>query len=1857
MKHKLFFVLVLTLGSVIFSACSNKKTIKKINPEFAKYVSGYTAGMISRQQNIVIELADQYGNPGGKDSTKNFFDIPDSTVLEDIFSFSPNIKGKARWKNRRVIEFIPSEPFKSDQFYDVVFNLEKVADVKKGFEAFEFQFASYPQKINIDINGLRTYNDYNTEWMKITGVVNTSDFAEREKVEKTIKATLNGNNLKVRWTESYSDNEYRFVVDSIHKSGTRGTVKISWDGSEIGSIDKGEQTYEVPSFGDFTVSEVKVADDKDQVVELYFTDPLLWKQNLDGIITIEGVEKLNYTIEGNMVKVYIDTRIKGNRQLNVHTGVKNHKAYNMNESYETTIEFEAPKPRVKLLGNGSILPNSGGLIFPFEAVALKKVDVRVIKISQTDVHQFLQVNNMDGNDELSRIGSIIAEKTLDLTYDANKNLETWNTHVIDLGNLIKPEPGAIYRIGIKFKKEYAICECEESNENDNYTPWWDKSHNSEWSEEDWNSYAFDDGYEPWYYYEENASPCEKSYYKSRAISKNILASDIGMIYKLDEDKTSHAFITNMITTEPIPNCQIEYFDYSKKLVGKGMTDENGMLDLPLMKKPFLMIASHVNQKGYLKLGEGYANSISRFEVEGANIQKGIKGFIYGERGVWRPGDSIYLSFILEDKDKKLPTGFPVKFELVNPGGSVVNTIIRNESVNGIYNFNTSTTADAMTGNYTATVSVGNSIFTKSVKIETIKPNRLKIYLNVFNDKIDESGKDTIGNLEVKWLHGAVAANLQANVAVQFKKSQTEFKGYVKYEFDSPIREYNSEEIAVFNGRVDANGKAAVLRNFQGMKQAAGVLKANFVTRVYEEGGDFSIDRYSVPFYPFKDYVGIRIPETKNYNGNLETGKTYKIDLATVNSNGKGISKENLRLKIYKLRRYWWYEEEEALSDFVSRGSAVQILDSVLFTKDGKGSFNVNFQNEDYGKYLVTVTDEVGGHQTGKIINVDWPYWQRGNTSGNENARMLNFTADKTSYTTGEKIKLSIPSQSGGRALISVENRSKVVQKFWVNTTDKETKCEVLVTPEMTPNVYIHVTFVQPHSNTKNDLPIRMYGIVPITVVDPNTVLHPVLLCDAVWKPETTEYVTVSESSGKAMSYTLAVVDDGLLDLTRFTTPDPWNSFYAKEALGVKTWDMYDHVIGAFAGKIDKLLSIGGDGGAIDPEGAKANRFKPMVRFIGPFYLAAGKSAKHKIEIPNYVGSVRVMVVSANSASYGNAEKTVEVKKPLMVLPTLPRVIGPGETVALPVNVFAMEKHVKDVSVRIEVSDNLSIIGESKKEMHFTRIGDEVVNFNLEVSKKIGIASVKVIAVSGSEKTEQTIEIDIRPSNPKVTESYEWTLAPGKSLSKDIIYEGIQGTNQVAMEISTMPSIGLNTRLDYLIQYPHGCIEQTTSSVFPQLYVSNLIKLNTDQKSEISVNIKAALKRLQKFQTGAGGFAYWPGESESSEWGSNYAGHFMLEAEQMGYVLPGNLKKRWIKYQTESAKNWYNSNTKFEHYTQAYRLYVLALAKSPELGSMNRLRESKNLDVATKWQLAAAYKLIGQNDAAMQMIKGLDLKVSPYTELSYTYGSDFRDRAMILEALGVLNIKNERSDELLVSISKTMNSKEWLSTQEAAYGLMSICRYVGAGTNTDQSNQFTYKVNGSSKTGTINGKGIYQLKYNEKSLTDKSVVAITNNSNSTLYIKIMKEGIPLIGDKKSSNNIIQMTVTYMDMKGKPISVNKLQQGFDFMAEVTITNNGKRGYLKEMALNQIFPSGWEIRNSRMDGFESSTQARYTDIRDDRVYSYYELGEGETKKFVVRLNATFIGKFYLPTLYSEAMYDNTIHARIPGTWVEVIKPTAEL
>ena len=1804
---------------------------------FREYISEVSHGIISAQSDVRVVLSQPVSSWIGGDEL-NF----------DLLRVSPEIKGKVVALDDRTIAFIPENGFDQDTEYRFTLALQAIInEVPDELKTLAFGVKTLKQQFNVYSRALQSYSKGR---QFIEGQLRSADQLSLETAKQLVRVVQNGKPIPVNFEDTpKKGTQFYFKIDSIQRLQEDSELDITWNGSNFGIESSGSHTIKIPGRNNFTVLGASVENGEGQAVFVNFSDPIKKGQNFEGLVVLEGDDQLKYSVDGNTLKVYPSKDVKGTSNLEVFQGIESIDGHKLKIKFEEHIAFEQVKPQVRLLSNGTILPSSTNLKINFETVSLKAVDVSVLKIYKDNILQFLQSNNLDGNYNMRTVARPIATKKISIPDDGSGSQLKWAAHALDLKALISPEVGAMYRVEFNFKPSYGTYSCSSNN----FEPEYEGNENFEEEKEDSSWDGIEGYYDDMYYnydWNERENPCHTSYYYDKKVGINILASDIGLTIKKGANKSYFVAVNDILNTNPISGAKVVFYNFQQQAMGHVVTEANGTSVFDADRLAYFAIAEHNGHKTYVKLNDGNALSISKFDVSGVELQKGIKGFIFGERGVWRPGDNIYLSFMLNDNANKLPQNHPVKLELLDPYNKIVHREIKTQGLNNFCHFTLRTDDNAPTGNWLAKVTVGGVSFTKTIKVETIKPNRLKIIADFEKELL--SGSDPIlGKLEVKWLHGAVAKNLKADITVKFNPSTTTFKAFPNYVFDDPTRIFSTEDQVVFDGKIDAFGKANFSISPRLASKAPGILNAAFITKAYENGGDFSTDVFTKPYSPFNTYIGLNTPKGDKARGMLLTDTPHRFEVVSVDEKGNPKVTKELKVTVHKVNwRWWWDTSADNLSNFNSSNFREKVFEETLSTDaSGKASFDFELKYPEWGRYLVRVEDENGGHATGKTIYIDWPGWAgKSRKSDPSAATMLVFSTDKENYNVGETATVTFPSSQGGRALVTIENGSEVLESRWVETLQGESKFDIVINELFTPNVFINIALLQPHALSINDSPIRLYGVVGIGVESPETKLQPEISMPEVLRPEESIKVKVNEKQGNAMTYSIAMVDEGLLDLTRFKTPNPWDVFYAKEALGVKTWDVYDEVIGAFGGRIDQVFAIGGDGELGGAKNKKANRFKPMVVHLGPFELKEGETRSHTIKIPKYVGSVRTMVVAGNpeKEAYGSAEKTTPVRKPLMVLASLPRKITPGEKVTLPVTVFAMEMKVKDVTIKLRQDQSFKIIGETVQRLKFTQPDEKMAYFELEVADFDGIGKVIVEASGNGETASFEIPIDVVNPNLVTTEVEELILEGNSERAVTLKTFGVSGSNTAQVEFSTLPPMNFNARIQYLIRYPHGCVEQTTSAAFPQLFLSDIFDIDASRKKQIQQNVENSIMRLGGFQNANGGFSYWPGEQQADDWGTTFAGHFLLEAEKKGYVLPIGFKSSWVKFQQSMAKQW-RSGLGNSDLAQAYRLYTLAFSGNADVASMNRLREMNALSNEAKYRLAATYALIGQTNVANTLLGNASLDFDRYKYNAHTYGSSDRNRAMALETFVLLNDKT-KSQQMAKTLARTLSEKHWMSTQTTSYNLLAMAK-------------FAEMVGGKGIKVNIGLNGISEAVSTTKTLANRNLnikngdnsISFKNEGQNTLYVNVVNNGILPVGEEKTVQRNLKARMAFKSRNGSRIDVAQITQGTDFIGEVTLTNTTANA-VKDMALTEIFPSGWEVVNTRFTEFGefADNQVTYTDLRDDRAHFYFDMEKNETKTFRILLNASYLGRYYLPGIQAEAMYDNDYIVRTEGQWVEVVQ-----
>lgn len=1771
--------------------------------EASRWIAAYSPSHIDSEAAIRIELTDEA--VAKCDTTRS---------LKGIFSFSPSVKGNAVYsKDKRFVDFIPEKELKQGQNYECRVNMKKLLGVDSlGDFRFDF-YIDRRQMRFVDVKA--SVDPDNTGMMVVSGQLGYNDRSGDSITLQPSFIECDFADAKVIMDAKASNGKRGFRIMDIKRRQNDYTLKLATN--SLGGFSAAKCEVEIPSTKGFKLISAERIESAEPYIDLEFSAPLSSQQELDGLISIDNVDNVRIERSGTKVKVYYPRNGMIDMTLHISESVKNGEGQCLDKNIERHFKQEVIAPAVEIPVNGTILPDNGNLRLPFRAVNLAAVDIEVVKIFPSNALAFFHYNDYSGVGQLRRYGRLIYHRTVRLDKDKSVNLHQWQDFAVDLKGLFARERGAIYNIQLSFRKAYSLYDKASAGEIDEITGL------TEEDEKTWNrnaSYIYRDAPDyDWseFKWNESNDPSKDSYYMRDDLIEecNLVASNLGLIVKRESDRSLHAIVTDIKDAAPCSGITVTAYNYQLQKIASGTTDSNGFVDIATSTRPYIVTATDGYSTTYLNVSDGNELSTSNFDVSGRDATGGIKGFVYGERGVWRPGDEVHLTLIVEDKDKKLPANHPVVMELYNPTDQLYNRQTLAGGTDGFYVFHIPTGESVPTGRWDAVFKVGNSTFHHPVRIETIKPNRLKV--NIKAPKVIRANNPEVIGINAHWLSGPAAKDMAASLEMTLYTDPTPFKAYKKYTFNNPLVSYELSEKALYSGKLDDKGNIMRKCTIGADANSPGMLQANVTAKVTEPGGDASVVSQTVPFSPFGVYVGIDLGEKS-----FVTDTEIKLPVVALNQEGARMRTRELDYKIYRLDYEWWWEENAYdLSRYVQSSSVDVVANGVVKIKDGHGvvSFKVEYPN--YGRYLVVVRDNGAGHATGGVIDIDWPEWRgRAERKNAVASSELTFTLDKKQYEVGETANVFLPRCEGGRVLLSIENGSGIVKKNWVNTSkDKDTKYPLRIDKAMAPNFYVSATLLRPHRTTDFDTPIRLFGIQSARVVNPNSILNPVIEMPDELHPHKSFDIKVREKDNKPMTYTLAVVDEGLIDITNFKTPRPWPAMNLREALGVKTWDMFDEVIGAFGSNFRSVLSIGGDE-ALRNSAGKEKRFNPVVRFMGPFTLRGG-SKTHRITMPNYVGSVRVMVVCAHDGSYGNADKTVKVTSPLMLLSTMPRVLACADTVAMPVNVFAMANDVKEATVSVDVSGPLSIVGAKNRSVTFNQQGEKLVNFSLVCDKsKTGKARIITKAVGNGHSAADTIFIDVRNPMPNVVETEEKVLPAGRSV--EFSWQPVDN-GQVSLQIASMPAINFNGVAAFMEHYPHMCTEQLSSKALFMLYGRDF--LDSDKRNWCEKELPSLIRAVQFRQLPGGGFAYWPGDPNENEWVTTMAGIVLNEAMRQGFRVDKDCLERWRKFEQGKAREYKRSPS--TESGQAFRLYALAQSGEASAPAMNRLRESKELSQSAALLLACAYNETGRKDVAEKLLERAER--SRLTPSGDWFHSPIRDKAIEVEAYAICGNVTKAIQEAR-QLSSACNGTNYV-TQDLAFASMAfkhLANLVGTGEN-------SVVVDEKGRT-SLSLAGFANLKDIALGV-NSGHVKISNQVKNTLDLSLLKTYQPR-ADAPVSGRLsggINLMVSYRDLKGNPIDIGSLSHDSEFEVRIRVTNQGDA--IDNLALSYAIPSGWEIWNDRLHGGESvGRNGDYCDIRDDAYNCYFSLNKGESRTIRIRMRSAYKGNYLLPPTVCEDMYN---------------------
>lgn len=1598
---------------------------------------------------------------------------------------------------------------------------------------------------------------------------NTYNWQFKDKTQEGLKITLDGKEL------AFNLGEFSLDTDDIKLLDKPQELVLTYDEKIMGFKEAKVLQFQIPSKPKDNDFRLISAEEKDQIATLKFSKELAENQAFQDFIQISPELNFRAWSVGKELKISANFEPGEKYQVKIAKGLKSNQGL-INKGEEANITLQKDlDPSLVFANDGVFLPSGAEYQVYIKSRNVKKIHLKVSQIFSNNISEYLRYKNLVGKKDDSTQEAFyssdgfnyVAKKVIDKKIELKNQKNTWISSALDLSDL-KGKSGI-----------FSVSLSVDANDLD--------------------------------YKGENVYRI----INKASVSKNLIFSNIALsAQNLNKQLVVHA--RDFSKNEALENVKIELVSKQNQILQSQNTDSNGDAKFQIQEDDEILyiLASKENQISVLR----FSNPLSTdgYDVEGDQNHEMIKAFIYTDRGVYRAGDSVHLSVVARENTN--PLKHPINFTLINPKNQKIieNQILKSQ--NDIYYTQINLDKNAINGLYRANFNIAGVEFSKDILVQSVVPNRIKVELNADENRSLDDGSLNY-ELSSKYLFGALASNLKYQSVVYFSPKNYHNSKYKDYIFTNPSSLIISAS-ADDKGNLDEKGRVQSsveipenILNSQGYN-----FNARIVSEVFEKGGrsvkavkDVNLNRYDY-------FVGMKALA----NSYVSEGETIDFYAIVSDLKEKLVSGKTLEYRIYQNDYYWWwdYDSYDEFLRSIKQDTNTKLIEKGELTSSSEPmKFSFNTSNY-YGQMFIELIDKESEVSTGQSFYVS--SW--GEPSYADVVSSLKIKSDKNKYKIGQSAKIEFESVAGAKALITLSSNSKIIDRFVMDTQDESTSIELAMKKEYAPNIYVSVSLFQDYNKIDNDRALRLFGVIPLYVEDENTKLDLELKTPDKILPNSDFEIEIQNKDKRAFNYTVAIVDEGLLDLTDFKTPDIWKGFYAKTGFTLKTYDTYSQIIPKFTGGDSVLGGLRVDKNRDD----SAQRFKPVALFNTPARSDETGFAKLKFKMPSYMGSVRVMVVANENDAYGSVSKDIQVSAPLVMLETLPRTLKIGDNFTLLTQIFKTENRIKNATLSVRSKNSLIKISPDTQTIDFKSATNLEVMMDANVSdNRIGKELLEFELKSEDYTYKNEIEIDIKPINAYTYENNTSLIKAGES-KEFIIKDYILGTTNATLKLSPTPILDMDKRIKYLLNYPYGCIEQTTSAVLPQLFLD---KFSTEfDKQKAINNINAAIERYSNFQTADGGFAYWQGGDESNAWGSNYAGMFLILAKQNGYFVPDSMYERWLKYEQNFVQKSVYRDYMMD--IKANSLYLLAMAKKPNISEMNLLYDNLNtLSTEAKWQLAAAYKLAGVEDTAKQIAS--KISIEPDSKYSfYTYGSLVRDEAIIANAYK--QIYGTNNEELLQKISDTLLSKDYLSTQSTGYALYALA--MGANLENMNENFMDATLKIDDQAYTINQNQMQIFSFND----EKAIVS----ANKDIFVSFGVEGVKA-SENPAFSNKISLDRAFYDEKGNKISPSEIGSGQTFYMRISVSLNEGANYVSNIALTQILPSGWEVSNTLLDdntpSFIKNSNYDFIDVRDDKIMWFFGLNKNRTHHFYIKLNAITPGSYTLSGAYAEAMYDDTYRA----------------
>ncbi len=1736
-------------------------------------------------------------------------------LKDEFLEFTPTIKGEYKWVDSKTLLFAPSSPLKPMQKYSVEVTDKVLFDTDKSssFDEYEFNTPMFDAK---KIEFFWTMIPNENHKMSIQGNLYFNYPVDPTVLAKYLYVEMGGNEYKGYKiiTEDNSDivainfgnvqqtdKEQEFLVQV--KSGMHPILKGN-------SLEEAmEFEYTLPAITKMVVTEVSSGfDGATGWIEVATTQTVNEKK-LKEYVFVKPVTDLNFFVNDNRLRIEGNFSGKEQVELIIKKGLPSLFGGFLEDEYSQTVSLVDLNPSINFAEKkGKYLMLGGQKNLEVNAVNINKVNVEISQIFKNNILHFIKNYDYlyDFRNEylyneyfyVGDLGRSIIKKEVNL-----KDSHNWlQKFTVNLKETLKPEYKGIYVVSVS-------------------------SDEDRWIQD----------------------------------SKIIAISDLGIIARKAENEMMF-FVNSIATAEPVADAEIKVVSTNNQTILTGKTGPDGVCKIQNTSETFkdftprMVIVSKDEDFNYIDLKETKIET-SRFDVGGKRLSSNLlNSYIYSDRNIYRPGEKVNIVGIIRDDEIKTVRDIPVIVKLISSTGRVVEEVKKDLDLQGSFELNYSMPYYASTGNYIAEVYTGDKVLigSYSFSVEEFVPDKIRVNIKTDKEKY-YVGNQINHSVDAEFLFGAKAANLKYQYNIQFKHQPFKSERYSKYNFANNSIPENFFEGYNFEGELNDSGKTNFSFSIPSSFVGGGIIKGYTFLSVFDLTGR-AVNRVATyQIIPNKYYLGVY---NNGYYFSTNSNINYKIVCVDGNDNDiKNFS------TVAKLVRYEWQTVlKKDYSDrfyYASEKKEIVEWEKDVQLKGGENQFSFVAKNS--GEYELRLSKK--GDPTNYIKSTFYAYgWGSSSVTSFQVDRegRIDIVPNKKSYSPGENAKILFTTPFSGKMLITFE-RNGVMDFKYVDVKNKSYQLDFPIKDEFLPNVYITATLFKPHT-ISNETPFLVgHGFTSIKVDKEYNKLFVNIESPKKIKPKTTQEIKIKTNAERDIFITVAVVDEGILQLKNFVTPNPYAAMYAKQVLNVESFDLYKLLLPEI---LSTTSSSGGDqlasqiGKRINP--IKNNRYKLISYWSGIKKTDSGGNVSVKVNIPQYNGELRVMAVAYSGSRFGSSEKSIKVMDDLIVEPEMPRFLSVNDSLISSVSLVNTTNKKGNVTIKVKTDGKITVKSKKQFSVEIPANGIKQVQFGFKAHSEAGTAKVQFIT-SGIASITESVDIAIRPLSSYLTEYGSGTIKANETVKLKLPNGYLKGSESANLVISKYPAIKFAKQLKGLVEYPYGCLEQTVSILFPQLYFSDIAKIvapSIYKHNNPEYFVKTGIKKIEAMQIYDGSISYWERGDYQNWWSNVYAAHFLTEAKKAGYSVNNKVYDKLLEYISKKGKEkstfdyiTYNNNSKsivkLANKEIIYSMYVLALAGKADISTMNYYKSHSHLLSGDgKYLLAGAYALAGKWNSYNEVLPKRYMPELTNRLNDGSFDSEIRANAIMLNVLLEVDRSNNQIPIMIKYLSA--NIEKSYSTQENAFAFLALGKAAKIKGNSD------LVINISAKGKSIGTYNNSELSITNSLLNDNEIQLSAKGSGEVYYFW-SKSGVKTKQMVNDYDNNIRVRRVFYNYVTKQEITNNFKQGDLVVCKISLY--GENYTVNNIVINDLIPAGFEIENPRYSALAEANwvvknpmNLQYLDIRDDRMILFTGIGRGEVKEYTYLLRVVNKGKFGLAPLFGECMYDNGFSSSNGGKTISV-------